>query len=649
MRVVIGTAGHVDHGKTSLVHALTGIDTDRLPDEKRRGITTELGFAHLTLPGGNVVGMVDVPGHERFVRAMAAGAGGIDVALLIVAVDEGVMPQTREHIDICRLLGMRMGVVALTKCDLAAELPEFETSWLPLVLSDLDEMTSGTFLEKAPRVRVSVRKGEGLEALRLRLGEAAQSVGERGSDGPLLLPVDRAFTVKGFGTVVTGTILSGQLAEGDAIDLIGGGMLRSALRVRGLQVHGKPASRALAGQRTAANLVGIEADSILRGAAVVATETIAPASMFDVEVTLLAAAQRPLKHRAKLMCHLGTDVASATVALLDRDALAPGQTAFAQLRLGRPIAAMAGARFILRGGAAIAQHGRTVAGGQVLRVAKRRLTRKRAEAVVGLRVLKTGDVGARAAQLLLDAGEPGLTFSQLSIESALSPKSAQSALDALSTSRQAVLFDRDRRAYVHAEVLAALATRAESVLATYQRAHPAQVGMPREELHSRLGTTLDARLFARTLQTLADRGVETTGELVRRAGQTAQRSASDQDLLERVATLYRDAALAPPTFAEVAAQLGVAEIHAATVVTNLIQTGQLIRAAEGICFDRGCVEDLRVRLVAHLNTRREITTQEFKTLVGQSRKFVIPLSEFFDREKVTLRVGEKRILRGQPR
>ncbi|WP_242372856.1 selenocysteine-specific translation elongation factor, partial [Anaeromyxobacter sp. SG26] len=390
-RVVVGTAGHIDHGKSSLVRALTGIDPDRLREEKRRGITIELGFAHLALPDGTVAGVVDVPGHERFVRAMAAGAGGIDLVVLVVAADEGVMPQTREHLDICRLLGVPRGLVAVTKSDL---LPGLGADWLPLLEQDIREATKGTFLEGAAVLPVSSTTGEGLDELRAEIARLAGEVTERPADGPVFLPIDRAFSMKGFGTVVTGTLLSGQIAEGDEAALLPSPQGAPALRVRSVQVHGKAAPRALAGQRTAVNLPGIEPTAVARGQALVHAGVVPPSSILDAEVTLLAAAPRPLKHRAKLLLHVGTAQVPAAVALLDRAELRPGETAFAQLRLGAPVAALPGQRFILRGFAVLEGRGKTVGGGRVLAVAAPRRRRGRPEATRQLEVLARGDPDA---------------------------------------------------------------------------------------------------------------------------------------------------------------------------------------------------------------------------------------------------------------
>ncbi|HYG67480.1 MAG TPA: selenocysteine-specific translation elongation factor, partial [Anaeromyxobacteraceae bacterium] len=502
-RVVLGTAGHIDHGKTSLVRALTGIDTDRLREEKRRGITIELGFAHLALPDGTVAGVVDVPGHERFVRAMAAGAGGIDLVVLVIAADEGVMPQTREHLDICRLLGVPRGLVAVTKSDL---LPTLGADWLPLLEGDVREATKGTFLEGAPIVPVSATTGEGVPELVKAIAAIAREVPERSPDGPLLLPIDRAFSMKGFGTVVTGTLLSGSVAPDDAVALAPPSPGVDALRVRSVQVHGAPTPRALAGQRTAVNLPGVEPAAIRRGQALVHAGVVHPAHLLDVELSLLAAAPKPLRHRAKLLLHVGTAQVAATVALLDRPELQPGETAFAQLRLAETVAALPGQRFILRGFTVLEGRGKTVAGGRVLAVSPPKRRRGRPENLEHLRVLAGGDADARVGMVLELAGPAGLSLDALVGRTALPPKVAQGALDRLGARGGALLFDRERRSYVAGAVAAQLTKRLVAAAEAFHRAKPLAAGIGREELRGSLPSITDPRLFARLLSGLADKG-----------------------------------------------------------------------------------------------------------------------------------------------
>ncbi|GEJ58454.1 selenocysteine-specific translation elongation factor [Anaeromyxobacter diazotrophicus] len=646
-RIVLGTAGHIDHGKTALVKALTGVDTDRLREEKRRGITIELGFAHLALPDGTVAGVVDVPGHERFVRAMAAGAGGIDLVVLVVAADEGVMPQTREHLDICRLLGVPRGVVAITKSDL---LPELGADWLPLLEADVRAAAKGTFLEEAALVPVSARTGEGLPALVAEVARLAREVPERPADGPLFLPVDRAFSLKGFGTVVTGTLLSGAVAVEDEVVLSPPAQGQGRLRVRSVQVHGQPVQRALAGQRTAVNLPGVEAQTISRGQALVHAGVVPLSHALDVELTLLAAAPKPLRHRAKLLLHVGTAQVQAAVSLLDRAELAPGATALAQLRLASPAAALPGQRFILRGFAVLEGRGKTLAGGRVLAVAVRRRRRGRPAEVEQLEALAKGDVEARLTAVLASAGPAGLAADALLGRTGLSPKALQGALERLGAKGGAVLFDREKRAYVAGEVARGLAARLVEAVKAFHASHPLATGISREELRGRLPPVTDARLFARLLAQLVEKGeLVTEADQVRLPTHRAASGAAGGALKATVTAALVKGGLTPPWLSELPGLAGAAPEEVAAVLKLLLAEGAAVRVSSELYYDAGAIHGLRERLVAHLAVRREITTQEFKELVGATRKHVIPLAEYFDREKVTLRVGDKRVLRGEGR
>jgi selenocysteine-specific elongation factor len=646
-RIVLGTAGHIDHGKTALVRALTGIDTDRLREEKRRGITIELGFAHLALPDGTVAGVVDVPGHERFVRAMAAGAGGIDLVVLVVAADEGVMPQTREHLDICRLLGVPRGVVAVTKADLLADLG---ADWLPLLEQDIRAATRGTFLEGSPILPVSAVTREGLDALVAALGRLSAEVPERPAEGPAFLPIDRAFSMRGFGTVVTGTLLSGQVGEGDEVALLppspGGG----ALRVRSVQVHGAAKPRALAGQRTAVNLPGLEPTAVRRGQALVQPGVVPASGIVDVELSVLAAAGRPLRHRAKLLLHVGTAQVSATVALVDRGEIPPGTSGFAQLRLAEPVAALPGHRFILRGFAPLEGRGRTVAGGRVLALAAPKRRRGRPDAIRQLQALAGGDADLRLQTILEMAGPPGLDLAGLVGRTGLAPRAVQAALERIGARGGALLFDRERRAWAAGSVARDLADRLVAAADAFHRSHPLAAGIGREELRGRLPPVTDARLFQRLLAQLGERGeLVLDGDHVRRKGHAAGGGAGAEALKEKVAAALAAGGVAPPRIAELPAAVGASESDVQAVLKLLAAEGRAIRVSAELWYDAAALGAVRERLVAFLRERRAITTQEFKDLVGATRKHVIPLAEHFDREKVTLRVGEKRVLRGDGR
>ena len=678
LRVVIGTAGHVDHGKTALVKALTGIDTDRLPEEKRRGITLEAGYANLELPGLGTAGVVDVPGHERFLRAMVAAAGGIDVAVLCVASDEGPMPQTAEHLDVLRLLGVRTGIIALTKSDL---LPSLGTDHRELLALELHDLVRETFLEEAPVVEVSARTGQGLPRLLEEIIKAvrAQQAAPRPSSGPLFLPLDRSFGVKGFGTVVTGTLFSGGLSAGDEVDLLGASARARGVRVRGVQVHGKEAERAFAGQRTAANLAGLEVKDAPRGSALVAAGTLeatGPAHILDVELELLPWTLRPLKDRARLLAHVGTAQVQAVVALIDRAQLEPGERALAQLRLGAPVAALAGLRFLLRGelpklheaqagpgqtGAqrltrAARAHASTLGGGRILSVAPRR-RRRRDSDTQALRALAGEDPLAQADQLLLEAGHPGCSTARLAARGQFTQKSAERALERLAQLRRAVLVDRehgrgqgreqgqDARLYVHAELLRKLEARLEARLAEHGAEHLLEPSMLREELRQRSGSP-PQRLFARALIGLVEAGkLRTDAERVHPPGAAARLSGKDQDAQEKLAALLDKAALAPPRVAELPGLLGEPQPHTQALLKALSAAGRATRVSEELWFSAAALASLRTRLVAWLAAKGEIDAQGLKELTGQSRKFTIPIAEYFDRERVTLRIGDKRVLR----
>jgi selenocysteine-specific elongation factor len=648
LRVVVGTAGHVDHGKTALVKALTGIDTDRLPEEKRRGITLEAGYAHLELPGIGVAGVVDVPGHERFLRAMVAAAGGIDVAVLCVAADEGPMPQTAEHLDVLRLLGVQAGVIALTKSDL---LPGLGAEHRELVLLEMQELVAGTFLERARIVECSARTGQGLPELVAAIAEAVKARQEapRPEQGPLFLPLDRSFALKGFGTVVTGTLFSGALGAGDEVDLVGAGAKARGVRVRGVQVHGAPVERARAGQRTAANLAALEVRDAPRGAALVPAgtlESIGAAQVLDVEIELLPWAVRALRNRARLLAHVGTAQVPAVVALIDRAELGPGERALGQLHLSHPTAAIAGLRFLLRGdpGAVQRSHASTIGGGRILSVAPKR-RRRREPDVLALQALAGEDALAQADRLLLESGYPGAAPPRLLARGQFTQKSAERALERLAQSGRAVLFDREGRLYAHAEVLQALEEKIAARLLEHAAHDEIDPSIAREELRQRAGSP-PPKLFARALAALAEKGeLRADAERVRPPGMAAPLSGPSADAQEKLAQLLEGAGLAPPRADELPDLVGQTPQRTQALLKALVSAGRAARISEELWFGAAPLTHLREKLSAHIKEHGSIDAQGFKELTGLTRKFAIPLLEYFDREKLTLRIGDKRVLR----
>ena len=645
LRVVVGTAGHVDHGKTALVKALTGIDTDRLPEEKRRGITLEAGYAHLALPGVGVAGVVDVPGPERFLRAMVAAAGGIDVAVLCVAADEGPMPQTAEHLDVLRLLGVQSGVIAMTKADL---LPELGADHRELLTLELRELVKGTFLEESPIVEVSARTGKGLPELVKAIAEAVKGRQPRSEQGPLFLPLDRAFAVKGFGTVVTGTLFSGSLGADDEVDLVGAGAKARGVRVRGVQVHGAPVEKARAGQRTAANLAGVEVQDAPRGAALVPAgtlETVGAAQVLDVELELLPWASKPMKDRARVLAHIGTAQVPAVVALVDRTQLAPGERALGQLRLAQPAAAIAGLRFLLRGTAqATRSHATTLGGGRILSVAPRRRRRREAD-VSSLQALAGDDPIAQADKLLLESGYTGASPQRLAARGAFTSKTAEKALERLAQTGRAVLFDREARLYAHADLLKSL--EAKLVATVQQHASRSEIdpSIAREELRQRSGGA-PPKLYAKALATLTEKGeLRADAERVHPPGVAAKLSGKDADAQEKLASLLDQAGLQPPRIDELPALIDQSPSRTQALLKALAHAGRAAKISEELWFGALPLQDLRRRLLAHLSAHGSVDAQSFKEMTGLTRKFAIPLLEFFDRERLTLRIGDKRVLR----
>ena len=646
--LVLGTAGHVDHGKTSLIFALTGIDTDRLKEEKERGITIELGFAHLDLPGSEAagqhrLGIVDVPGHERFVRAMVAGATGIDLVLLVVAADEGVMPQTREHLNICSFLGVRHGLVVLTKVDMVDE------EWLELVEADVEEALEGTFLEGAKLLRFSAVDPElcarGIEDVRHALEAIAARLGEQRDDRVFRLPVDRVFTMRGFGTVVTGTCASGRVSRGESVEVLPRGVRG---RLRGIQAHGQSLSEVRAGQRAALNLQGIELSEVLRGDVVVRKDTLRASSMLDVRVRMLPHLPDALGPSSRVLLHLGTAQVEASLLPLDRDEIGPGETGLVQLRLARPVVALPGDRFILRGFARDEQSGATVGGGQVLLAnPPRRRRRSRRAAVEVLERIEQGGTRALLEEILRQAWIKGLGTRGLGASAGLVGESLAPLVDELVAAGAVLRCEGDDNLLVHREACARLAERASAVLRRFHREHPRKEGMDREELLSRLPELGEARSPRCLLDEWVRQGeVVLRGRLVRLTSFEVRRDPAIEELKSRILALLAEHRLTPPRSAELASSLDRPPELARELLGELVQEGRVVRVKEDLHIGRSAMEDLQARLVRYLQVREEISPTEFKAMVGGSRRFSIPLAEHFDRCKLTLRVGDMRRLRG---
>ncbi len=629
--VVVGTAGHIDHGKTSLVKALTGIDTDRLPEEKARGITIDLGFAFLEEPDGLTIEIVDVPGHERFVRNMLAGVGGIDLAMLVIAADEGVMPQTREHLAICSLLHIKTGLVALTKADLV------EADWLELVKDDVAGLVRGTFLEGAPMLGVSAKTGEALDELRSVLRALAAAVPVRAADQLPRLPIDRVFTVKGFGTVITGTLMTGRFVVDDRVEVYPRGV---QAKIRGLQTHGHAVPEARAGQRTAMNLQGLERAAVARGDVVGPPGALVASVLVDGTLELLPDAPRPLKSRDRIRFHAGTSEIMARVLLLDRAELSPGERAFARFRMEASLVALPGDRFVIRSYSPIV----TIGGGTLLDIDPPRFKRRAPSLITHLRLLAEGTPEDVVEEHVRQRGPAGVRLAVLSGRVPFGPERLRARLEALASNGRILAVERDW--FLHRESEQRLRAQVQATIEEFHRANPLKPGMSREELRGRAGAA-EERVFAHVLGKLDAEGVvRSERDKVRLASHEVRLSAEQQRVVDQVEAEFLRAEAAPPNPEEALGRAGVAGDDEHELFQVLVEGKRLVRIKESLFFHARALETIQEKLVVLLRERKDIGPGDIKDLLGISRKYAIPLLEYFDGRRVTIRVGERRVLRG---
>ena len=631
--IILGTAGHVDHGKTSLVKVLTGIDTDRLKEEKERGITIELGFASLTLPDGRVLGVVDVPGHERFIKNMVAGAGGIDLVVMVIAADEGVMPQTREHLHICSLLGIRKGLVALTKTDLV------DDSWLELVTDDIKEFLKGTFLEASPIVPVSAVTGAGLPEFLGAIGEIASRIEEGADSGLFRLPVDRVFTIKGFGTVVTGTLLSGRLCVGEEVEILPGGL---TAKVRGLQVHNRAVDVAEAGQRTAVNLQGLEKAMVLRGDVLAHPATLEPSRRLDVFFEHLAGAGKKLKNRSLVRLHVGTSEIIARAVFMDRDELAPGDKAYAQFILESPACVMAKDRFVIRSYSPIT----TIGGGVIVDPQAVKYKGQVDKILHDFRCLHGGTDAERTALIVERAGIGGITVEQLVVRTGIHRKTLKTILSEMFSERRAILLDKDETRVVAFSAYKDMQDRIMQKTAAYHEKFPLKEGLHKEELRTILGRFIDAKLFHMAIKDLEKNGrLVIYRENIGLFGHRVDLKGELEELRGDIVRTYLEAGLTPPTTKEAMARFAARKSQAESVFGVMLKEGSLVKISEDLYFHRDVLQKLREDYRNLLIREGKAAPATFKELTGLSRKFIIPLMEYFDMTKLTIRAGEHRILR----
>jgi selenocysteine-specific elongation factor len=625
--LILGTAGHIDHGKTTLVRALTGVDTDRLVEEKRRGITIDLGFAHLRLAPDLEVGIVDVPGHEAFIRNMLAGATGIDLALIVIAADEGIMPQTREHLAILELLGVRGAVVAITMSDLV------DAEWLELVLADIADSLRGTPFATARLIPVSATTGEGLDTLREALRTAATSGTTRRELDLFRLPVDRVFSVHGTGTVITGTIWSGSIAREQNVRLLPSGLTG---RVRAIQAHGLDMARVGAGQRAALGVVGIDRDRIRRGDILVTDPAWEPTTLLTVRLRLLENAPAPLRSRTRIRFHLGTTAVLARVALLEAGELEPGATAWAQLRLEAPVVARAGDRFVIRSYSPVT----TIGGGEIAEPLPGRRKRRTAEELGWLEALITGSpVEALAA--LADAAEwRGVPVARLSIDTRFAPEEIDEALEE-PEGKDLVRVGGALFAPMMATTARALILEAVD---SYHARHTLRRGIERAELRRTLPAHALPALGDWTIGQLEDEGaIAAEGPHVRRAGFRHTLDPEQKRISELLRQLLEDAGLTPPPLAALPPEIRALSDHR-QLLRILEEEGVIVPLTTELYVSRASRDHAIAETRRLLAGRGPLAAADFREAIPVSRKYLIPILEHFDEIGITRRSGDQRIV-----
>ena len=630
--VIVGTAGHIDHGKSALVRALTGTDPDRLEEEKRRGITIDIGFANLDLKaasGENLrLGFVDVPGHERFVRNMLAGIGGIDLVLLVIAADESVKPQTREHFDICRLLSVQRGITVLTKADLV------DAETLEVVRMEVAEYLRGSFLDpaNAPIVVVSSKTGDGLDELKRELARRAADAPVKNASAALRLPIDRVFTMKGFGTVITGTLISGSVRKDDELEVHRSG---KRLRVRGVQVHGAAAEKAIAGQRTALNLAGVEVSELARGMMLTPAGLFRPTTQVSVDLNLLLSA-KPLRDRARVHLHAFTAETIAEVSLLEGKQLKPGQSGLARLKLDAPLLLLPGDRFIVRQFSPVI----TIGGGVVLDGAEPARRVKADERLAFVKTVAVADLGTVLLARVERRGTAGLSVAEAVAETGWLPARVQEVSGQLQKAGKVMLCDG---LLITSERFAASRQQVLAAVERFHQENPLVAGINQEQLREGLGVATE--VFRSLLDALVrDKKLEAAGDQVRGAGRGVTLRDDEAASKQKIEQAFAQAGLQVPALKEVLASLRIDQSRAQKIVTLLLRDRVLVKLSDDLVFHRDALESLRQLVVAQKSTTPKLNVASFKDLTGVSRKYAIPLLEYLDRERVTKRVGDERVI-----
>ncbi len=631
--IILGTAGHIDHGKTSLVKALTGVETDRLKEEKKRGITIELGFASLDLPSGQHIGIVDMPGHEKFVKNMVAGSSGIDIVTMVIAADEGVMPQTREHMEICNLMGVQHGIVALTKTDMV------DKDLLELAREDINDFIAGTFLEDKPVIALSSVTNEGIDKFTATLETICKAIPAREFSSIFRLPVDRVFSMKGFGTVVTGTLASGSINVGDGIMVY---PRHTLSKVRGIQVHSASVETAAAGTRTAINFQGLDKASIFRGDILSLPNALIESYMVDADFLYLKSNAKPAKQRTKIRFHSGTSEILGYMILLDRKELIPGESAPVQFRLESPVCCIKDDRYVIRSYSPV----RTIGGGSILNPASQKHKLFDKNVIQGLEKLLEKDNEQTILFFLSLKGHHGVCFSDLRVMTNIPDKKLKPTLQKLLAKKEIVQTDKEKQVFVSGAFFDDFKKKIIERVQTFHEKNPLKEGMPTQELKSKFQYIHDTKFFNVLFTRLSKENLIILDKnIIKLSDHKVALQVDQHKVKEKIKKIYKTSGLTPPFFRTICQDLNIDKKTSTDVLHMLVDEKSIVKTKDDLYFDSDKIGLLEQKLVKFLQANESITTPEFKEMTKVSRKFVIPLIEYFDSIKVTIRVGDTRELR----
>lgn len=630
-RVIIGTAGHIDHGKTTLVKALTGVGTDRLKEEKQRGISIELGFAPFNLPGGQRAAIVDVPGHERFIRHMLAGAFGIDMVLFTIAADEGVMPQTVEHMDIIELLGINRGIIVITKKDMVDE------EWLMLVEEEIREYISDTILKDARIIAVSAVSGEGIGELLKCIEEVAEEVVEKPTFGYARLPIDRVFTISGFGTVVTGTLWSGQISVGDTLELM---PVQRPVKIRTLQVHNEKVKTAYAGQRVAVNLQGIEINEIKRGYLLASPGVLTPGYRVDTKLRLLSSSSRSIKNWNRIRFHLGTDETLGRVVLLDRDELHPGEESYAQIVMEKPVVAYKGDPFVIRFYSPVA----TIGGGTILEANAPKQKRYKEEVLNELAVKEEGslyDIILHEMELM---AESIFVVSELARKTGATEKDIEVEIEQLIDDEKIVDIGSKGIYYLTVYGLEQIYRKIAETLEAYHRKYPLRQGYPKEDMRSRFFKDINGKNFNLILKQLSEeKNIQNRNNLLMLSTYVPVPGEKDKIIIEKIKELINKNLFSPPSIEEMKEEIEANQAELNEIFAYLVDKGDIVKINETMFFSALAIEKGKKLLNQHFTKEKELSLATARDIFNTTRKYALPLVEYYDRIRFTVRVGDMRI------